>query len=108
MEHTQGKWIIVASKKWLGQLFVKREGTNDDFVCKVYGPQDGTYNDKVNANARLIAAAPDLLEALKQTLKTLQSFYLERLVCAGGKEDEKIRYCQENIKQTIAQIEKGK
>jgi len=75
-KHTPGPWsvkndyderhIVIANID--GEIFP--DGTTSysyDFVCDTYG---GDYEsascDVANANARLIAAAPDMLEVLKE------------------------------------------
>ena len=70
-QHTPGPWEV---KKGAAML---------NSVCTVYGTEDGwvdiaapipmadDYRAESSANARLIAAAPDLLEALKSAVDTL-------------------------------------
>ncbi len=62
MTHTPGPWAIEGK-------FVKEEATRyQDFICK---EPEGFYqnDDKWKANARLIAAAPDLLAALEEAIE---------------------------------------
>jgi hypothetical protein len=69
MEHTQGPWIASAA--------VQNNGPNY-FVVAPRGwkaPVVATCDNE--ANARLIAAAPDLLEALMQTLRFAVGFACE-------------------------------
>lgn len=65
-KHTQGPWVTSA--------------TDDTVVVDATGLEvaaiDGDYNDpdtwpQMEANARLIAAAPEMLEALKATVASL-------------------------------------
>lgn len=60
---TPGPWVVHDSG-WHYRM-VGPVGT-DNYVAAVYGPTRGHENDKPtrDANARLIAAAPELLEAL--------------------------------------------
>lgn len=72
MSHTPGPWVVIDDRQVVtlavchpGRTY--GYGCGNDFVCDL---NDGEYhqyrNDKEQAaNARLIAAAPDLLEALK-------------------------------------------
>ena len=67
MEHTKGPWRPYqnrSSHKW--RVFA---GTppNDDVVAFI----DGGFSEDAEANCRLIAAAPELLEALKKTRTSL-------------------------------------
>jgi len=58
MKNAKGKWIMVSVADY---TFIDEpeNGTRDgQCICEMYG-------DDIEANARLIAAAPDLLEALK-------------------------------------------
>ena len=66
-KHTPGPWFLgekVQGKHTvtdLRRIRSEREGMEHGAVCEVYGIADGS---EAHANARLIAAAPDLLEAL--------------------------------------------
>lgn len=64
MKHTPGKWEIRKGKR---KDTVSVE-TDAAYIAEVYG-QD--YDDG-EANARLIAAAPDMLEALKRSMDFAQ------------------------------------
>jgi len=65
MEHTPGPWAIVSNNK--GVINVIGAADCDGWSTKV-----ALVNNKNNANARLIAAAPDLLEALKHARDQLR------------------------------------
>lgn len=56
--HTQGRW-----KNNKGTIFA--DNKHETLICEVF---DG--NESAASNARLIAAAPELLAALKAMLKT--------------------------------------
>lgn len=66
-KHTPGPWHCDGISEYTGELLVRAE--NGDTVARVccYGPQSETPFAQAH-NARLIAAAPDLLEALKGLL----------------------------------------
>lgn len=61
-QHT-GPWEEIRSKKHPGAFFYKERNT-DNFICKI-------YKEAGQANARLIAAAPELLEALEAAEREL-------------------------------------
>lgn len=66
-KHTPGPWILAESvenrfsKTDMRRVRAANEGAEHGAVCEVYGVRDGST---ACANARLIAAAPELLEAL--------------------------------------------
>jgi len=66
VQHTAGPWEID------GNIAVRSSGPNGRQVClceiTVRGRQYNETYDEAEANARLIAAAPDLLEALTDAL----------------------------------------
>ena len=67
MKHTQGEWTIENPRgthhiKCEGKEIARVTGVNKTFDCK-----------KAEANAKLIASAPDLLKALKTCLHTLRN-----------------------------------
>jgi len=71
--HTKGPWIV--NEKIKGRLYIEQGKVPYRFVCDLQleeaGPDDIA---EVRADARLIAAAPDLLAALKRmTAKYEQS-----------------------------------
>ena len=57
-EHTQGKWDILYSKWDDNDIYIEGTGA---VICTING---GMGNKECEANAKLIAAAPDMLEAL--------------------------------------------
>ena len=65
MKHTPGPWKVYRSN-WDHTISV----CGDDTVCLFYYLQEEDHNtvnlENCEANARLIAAAPDMLEALKE------------------------------------------
>lgn len=67
MKHTPGPWTVDDSVPDEAVYVMCPSGT----IANV-GPC-GTPDDEDKANARLIAAAPDLLEALKNTLCYLEA-----------------------------------
>ena len=62
MPHTPGPWT---ARKEGGTWYVEVGHDQDYFdICELFGG-----GDKMEANARLIAAAPELLEALKKAIQ---------------------------------------
>lgn len=60
-KHTPGPWSV--GEKVGTLVFAGNEGSMGDFICEVTG-EDETPRAVNRANARLIAAAPELLSAL--------------------------------------------
>jgi hypothetical protein len=73
MKHTPGPWRINTAIR-AGEFDVKDANSSGGHapIAKVRGDKRRTANQAL-ANARLIAAAPDLLEALKDMLPELES-----------------------------------
>ena len=67
MEYTKGEWSVIEGSKPKCGLHVIRTLPNDavDRICEIVLPSTG-YRAEAEANANLIAAAPELLEALKE------------------------------------------
>lgn len=70
-KHTPGPWMV--DTNFRGEQFVQAGNTEDGIQpfgsCSCCGEYIYGYNqEEREANARLIAAAPDLLEALKSLL----------------------------------------
>lgn len=66
VKHTPGPWHTEIFKP--GQRMVKSQ--SGEYICTTrFFPE---YDDEAHANAYLIAAAPDMMEALKQ-IEALQS-----------------------------------
>ena len=65
-KHTPGPWFAVADK---GQTIIRTSRSSAAFspLAIVKGDKRDTLKDQ-EANARLIAAAPDLLEALSEII----------------------------------------
>ncbi len=63
--HTPGPWVIHDEKMLDGRLVVSTEAVND--IITIIGD---IYNPDAEANARLIAAAPELLEAVRIILES--------------------------------------
>ena len=70
-KHTPGPWTVENGKRARGYMTaVMRDGfAIADVPCLRGDPYD---DDEADANAHLIAAAPDLLAALQETLRALE------------------------------------
>jgi hypothetical protein len=65
--HTPGEWFVHARlDEELGTLVLSRSTGRDDIIICDCHSWDRTDNAQESANARLIAAAPDLLEVARQ------------------------------------------
>jgi hypothetical protein len=69
--HTQGEWKssnrillhVEMGNQWICQLS-NLENTNKNFLSDEYDAEEKRLKEEQEANAKLIAAAPDLLQAL--------------------------------------------
>lgn len=77
--HTKGPWVIDGAEDG---IFAK----DDLKVCSMYRGGILQADGEQEANARLIAAAPDLLEALKALADRVDRFTFD-----GGKEQDAAR-----------------
>ena len=85
MSHTPGPWKIDPSEEFPLAVIVDDEDGELDGVCIC--ELQGEFDDKSSAtpeqmsNARLIAAAPELLEACKYALAQLEADGNSELIC---------------------------
>ena len=66
MAHTPGEWIMANS----GGTIICHDGVNYKRIC-LLEDRPLMITETVTANAKLIASAPDLLDACEQALKEL-------------------------------------
>jgi 3-oxoacyl-[acyl-carrier-protein] synthase III len=85
MKHTQGKWEVVKSND-SGRIDIKREPY---YIAEIIG---GLGSDESNANARLIASAPELLKMLK-----LAQNRLDLLICVTPTGKHRNQLTEDNI-----------
>jgi hypothetical protein len=71
--HTPGPWVLDRGADG-DMLVTSLHESPDDDVCHVYGGNAGD-DDRALADARLIAAAPELLEALREALAEMEYAY---------------------------------
>lgn len=69
-KHTPGPWDITASAANDGRLIVEDDIGHPICALSLRGVQGDTR--KMSANAKLIAAAPDLLDALRAAYSDIQ------------------------------------
>ncbi len=77
LEHTRGVWESfgrMVSIPHIGKNLKKQKGR---FICDCMSPDDGTDDPEDNANARLIATAPDMLECLINLVRETRMSGLE-------------------------------
>lgn len=83
---TQGKWLIEDEEN--NGIFIKTE-TGNSAICRVYTNNNIINGIEGNLNAKLIAAAPNLLEALQLAKSTICRLKLSMLAhpdCTDGSE----------------------
>ena len=76
-KHTSGPWVFDEVRTDCGRAFRIGSGemlTAGKGCCIIYDDYPGNPDNERKANARLIAAAPDLLEALERSLNWLASY----------------------------------
>ena len=70
-KHTSGPWTIECGKNYSNEIVGKSKTGKDWVLARTTAAKVG--RDQDDANARLIAAAPDLLEALKAMVDKFDS-----------------------------------
>lgn len=71
-EHTKGPWGIEEDDDFGFAIIDPKNHYNEIGFCSVYMDRVDKPRDVAKANANLIAAAPDLLEALENCYKVLK------------------------------------
>lgn len=86
-KHTEGPWGIeqTSDKNWIGPLRQSGDGKIDSIVCSTErGSLTEAAQMSSDANAELIAAAPDLLAALKEIAQGRGRFSNDQLEFASN------------------------
>ena len=99
MNHTPGPWFYVSRDEW-SHAVVTQDGTLPDGTGNYWNIASINKNREPEhkANGRLIAAAPDLLEALQWAMKTGYLTYSQRIPKQNGQWCDKI----DSIRSLIA------
>jgi len=111
-EHTPGPWEVAHydGEEWYGcdvSVFARISSVNHRSVARIYG--DGVLahnpnNAERDANARLIAAAPEMLEALEKAVP-----WLGKMIADGGHLNSVLpRACEIALDQAEAAISKAR
>ena len=99
MKHTKGPWKVIESKLVEKLSIIEIDG---DLIFAELSSGDSVPTEEHKANARLIAAAPDLLEACKAA-KTHYAMICE-VLCANNPPPGGLPIL-EQLKQAIAKAE---
>ena len=86
--YTKGEWKAQEGL-WCDELYFIYVKSGDTHIARV----DNESKEMCEANAQLIAAAPDLYEALKKMLPLVSGYYLQEVI---------------NAEQAIAKADGGK
>lgn len=80
MKHTQGNWI--ATKKEFNYIIHSNQSNNGSLAIVGTGLYNSNplLHNEAEANARLMAAAPELLEALKNLLGIVRTLEMDSLI----------------------------
>lgn len=93
--HTEGPWNATERDRTVGG-FTIRVGDDDDLLCLAIVPLNGRFAHEVEANAKLIAAAPDMLAALKEA---------EELLADLADDDGSVRPVRQQVLAAIVKAE---
>lgn len=111
--HTDGPWIVDGESGNIHQAFIIRQDRGDEWGPIICWTATRGYDaeqdrpaicSKDKANARLIAACPDLLEALQWMVEAHESGLL---VCREGTQGDK-EFHAKRLQYAISAISKAK
>jgi hypothetical protein len=89
-KHTPGPWTAKMSK-WHEESLLVQAGMPSNRVLARFGSATEPLDDTDRANARLISAAPEMLEALKDVVNYFWSPEFDRPALAEGDVEEFVR-----------------
>jgi hypothetical protein len=109
-KHTPGPWDLGGKVKLSNTHLVRYVRFNSEIVCQCWSTgvdralPVSQREQEMDANARLIAAAPDMLEALKGTLALAEAYY-RTLPDDGPEQDHYMTSIIEPARAAIAKAE---
>jgi len=110
-QYTKGPWKIThAGRADNGACHKHQIGTSEKTVAYTWKPithDRGESFHEHNANAALIAAAPDLLEALILAEAQIESFYTATMTSVKSRDENRSlkKLALENVRAAIAKAE---
>ncbi len=114
-EHTPGPWVTVEANEKVplpAGLPIAIHRADEPFkltgcICSLIAQGDGKYDPEVTAaNARLIAAAPELLAAAKAAREELASYYFGFRAFHTVSEEIRVKATIEQLDAAIERVEK--
>lgn len=94
-KHTPGPWRVVRDRNGAATMILSSQKDEDGDELPVIDYEHGGYTYAYEANARLIAAAPDMYEALKEAREALATEIKFEISASVA----------ESLEATIAQID---
>ena len=110
-QHTPGPWQVASHHaRGYGATITRENGAHSEAVVDVVDFNDYHRDAEVAANARLIAAAPEMLKALKNTLRALVQHIEDGAKRDGISLDQLAQLCpcwDEEVQEARAAIAKA-
>lgn len=87
-KHTPGPWWVALGSAFGGRCYSGISSKNHDFLAEVVVQMedDDKWAEQLQANARLISAAPELLQALQSMLQWMPVYPAGADGIVGGRE----------------------
>lgn len=86
-KHTAGQWQV---SKTVNDYAIYADSNDTKDIAAVYQYSRSIPQEEAEANAKLIAAAPDMLSTIDEAINQLQNF-LDNYVVAGGESETIIK-----------------